>query len=60
MLFLSSGSPDDWESFLHYLGCLLEDDSNWCNVVLDNSISPTKLMDCKISHLADDMVCVYL
>ncbi|KAB1202229.1 Phagocyte signaling-impaired protein [Morella rubra] len=48
-------SPDDWESFLHYLGCLLEDDSNWCNVVLDNSISPTKLMDCKISHLADDM-----
>jgi len=23
------GSPDDWEAFLHYLGCLLEEDMHW-------------------------------
>lgn len=58
-MFLSSGSPDDWECFLHYLGCLLEDDSNWSNGVLSDPIHPPKFIDCKLSHLADEVVCVY-
>lgn len=59
MVFLSCGSPDDWECFLHYLGCLLEDDSNWVNGVLNDPIPPPKFMDCKLSHLTDEMVRVY-
>lgn len=47
--------PDDWECFLHYLGCLLEDDSNWSNGVLNDPIHPAKLIDCKLSHLTDEV-----
>ncbi|XP_030963835.1 N-terminal acetyltransferase B complex auxiliary subunit NAA25 isoform X1 [Quercus lobata] len=47
--------PDDWECFLHYLGCLLEDDSNWSNGVLSDPIHPPKFIDCKLSHLADEV-----
>ncbi|XP_008232050.1 PREDICTED: phagocyte signaling-impaired protein [Prunus mume] len=47
--------PDDWECFLHYLGCLLEDDSNWCNRDNINPIHPPKFVECKISSLADEM-----
>ncbi|KAJ0084133.1 hypothetical protein Patl1_30998 [Pistacia atlantica] len=48
-------SPDDWECFLHYLGCLLEDDSSWCNGANSDPIHPPKLVDCKFSHLTDEM-----
>ncbi|KAG2672979.1 hypothetical protein I3760_13G067800 [Carya illinoinensis] len=48
-------SPDDWECFLHYLGCLLEDDTNWCNGVPNDPILPSKHMDCKLSHLKEEV-----
>ncbi|KAF5446637.1 hypothetical protein F2P56_032248 [Juglans regia] len=48
-------SPDDWECFLHYLGCLLEDDTNWCNGVPNDPILPSKHMDCKLSHLKEEL-----
>ncbi|XP_022149780.1 N-terminal acetyltransferase B complex auxiliary subunit NAA25-like isoform X2 [Momordica charantia] len=47
--------PDDWECFLHYLGCLLEDDSNWCNESSIDPIHPPKRVLCKISPLADEL-----
>ncbi|GAY37759.1 hypothetical protein CUMW_031500 [Citrus unshiu] len=49
-------SPDDWECFLHYLGCLLEDDSSWCNAASSDPIHPQKSVDCKFSHLTDEVV----
>lgn len=51
--FLSSGSPDDWECFLHYIGCLLEDDSSWCN---GDPIHRSNPLDCKLPHLTDEVV----
>lgn len=57
ILFLSSDSPDDWECFLHYLGCLLEDDTNWSNGVPNDPIPLSKYMDCKLSHLKEEVVC---
>ncbi|KAH9662101.1 N-terminal acetyltransferase B complex auxiliary subunit NAA25 [Citrus sinensis] len=48
-------SPDDWECFLHYLGCLLEDDSSWCNAASSDPIHPQKSVDCKFSHLTDEV-----
>ncbi|KAL9412617.1 hypothetical protein AB3S75_041291 [Citrus x aurantiifolia] len=48
-------SPDDWECFLHYLGCLLEDDSSWCNAASNDPIHPQKSVDCKFSHLTDEV-----
>lgn len=60
ILFLSFGSPDDWECFLHYLGCLLEDDSNWCNRAITDPIYPSKFVECKISNLTDEMVHITL
>ncbi|KAF8402561.1 hypothetical protein HHK36_010647 [Tetracentron sinense] len=47
--------PDDWECFLHYLGCLLEDDSSWCSWSVNDKIHPPKFVDCKLSHLKDDV-----
>ncbi|KAJ7959894.1 Phagocyte signaling-impaired protein [Quillaja saponaria] len=47
--------PDDWECFLHYLGCLLEDDSIWCNEAVYEPIHPRKFFNCKISHLTDEL-----
>ncbi|XP_074301820.1 N-terminal acetyltransferase B complex auxiliary subunit NAA25-like isoform X1 [Silene latifolia] len=45
--------PDDWECFLHYLGCLLEDDNSWC----DGSASGTRcpISVDKPSHITDDL-----
>ncbi|XP_048420479.1 N-terminal acetyltransferase B complex auxiliary subunit NAA25 isoform X1 [Pyrus x bretschneideri] len=47
--------PDDWDCFLHYLGCLLEDDSNWCNMAITDPIHPPKFIECKISTLGDEV-----
>ncbi|XP_052190643.1 N-terminal acetyltransferase B complex auxiliary subunit NAA25 isoform X2 [Diospyros lotus] len=47
--------PDDWEYFLHYLGCLLQDDSSWCNGTNGDPIHPSKSVDCKLSHLTDEV-----
>ena len=58
--FLSFGSPDDWESFLNYLGCLLEDDSYWCRRAKNDLISQSNHVDYKISHLADEVVRIYI
>ncbi|KAL7249822.1 hypothetical protein ACSBR1_011907 [Camellia fascicularis] len=50
-----SKSPDDWECFLDYLGCLLEDDSSWCNGADTDPIHPSKSVDCKLTHLSDEV-----
>ncbi|XP_010685884.2 N-terminal acetyltransferase B complex auxiliary subunit NAA25 isoform X2 [Beta vulgaris subsp. vulgaris] len=46
--------PCDWECFLHYLGCLLEDDQSWHNGVTSEPRSPPKLVN-KLPHLTDDV-----
>ncbi|KAI9196072.1 hypothetical protein LWI28_020834 [Acer negundo] len=48
-------SSDDWECFLHYLSCLLEDESSWCNGATDDPIHPKKFVDCKLSHLTNEV-----
>uniref|UniRef100_A0A1J3JDT3 N-alpha-acetyltransferase 25, NatB auxiliary subunit n=1 Tax=Noccaea caerulescens TaxID=107243 RepID=A0A1J3JDT3_NOCCA len=48
-------SPDDWECFLQYLGCLLEDDSIWKYFDNIDQIHPTILIECKFSHLTEEM-----
>ncbi|KAL1217593.1 N-terminal acetyltransferase B complex auxiliary subunit NAA25 [Cardamine amara subsp. amara] len=48
-------SPDDWECFLHYLGCLLEDDSIWKYFDNIDQVHPTKHIECKFSHLTEEM-----
>jgi hypothetical protein len=52
----SFGSPDDWECFLHYLGCLLEDGSIWCDEAVNDPVHPPKFVSCKVSHLSDEQV----
>ncbi|XP_024982120.1 N-terminal acetyltransferase B complex auxiliary subunit NAA25 isoform X3 [Cynara cardunculus var. scolymus] len=47
--------PDDWECFLHYLGCLLEDDCSLPRVANSPSSQVSTSMDCKHRHLADDV-----
>ncbi|OVA02810.1 Multicopper oxidase [Macleaya cordata] len=47
--------PDDWECFLDYIGCLLEDDSRWCGGTVDKQIHPLKFVDCKLSHLSEEV-----
>ncbi|KAK1271734.1 hypothetical protein QJS04_geneDACA005943 [Acorus gramineus] len=37
--------PDDWESFLHYLGCLLEDDCCWRKEIINDPSYPSQLVD---------------
>ncbi|KAK1283393.1 hypothetical protein QJS10_CPB21g01457 [Acorus calamus] len=37
--------PDDWESFLHYLGCLLEDDCCWRKEIINDPLYPSQLVD---------------
>lgn len=59
MFLLLSASPDDWECFLHYLGCLLEDDSSWCNSTVNDPIHPPKFVECKFSQLGDETVKLY-
>lgn len=46
--------PDDWEAFVHYLGCLLEDDSCWCSEASNDPIHPQNNVKCKFSHLTDE------
>ncbi|KAK4278520.1 hypothetical protein QN277_016356 [Acacia crassicarpa] len=46
--------PDDWMSFLHYLGCLLEDDSLCCAEAVKDPVHPSKFISCKVSHLTDE------
>lgn len=48
-------SPDDWECFLQYLGCLFEDDSMWKFFDDIDQIHPTKHIECKFSHLTEEM-----
>ncbi|CAL5367088.1 unnamed protein product [Camellia sinensis] len=43
------------ECFLDYLGCLLEDDSSWCNGADSDPIHPSKSVDCKLAHLSDEV-----
>lgn len=50
------GSPDDWECFLHYLGCLLEDAGSLCVGTKNDSTYPLKSMDSHVSHLTDEAV----
>ncbi|KAK3015669.1 hypothetical protein RJ639_007506 [Escallonia herrerae] len=47
--------PDDWECFLHYLGCLLEDDGSWCKDATIDLIHPSKSVDCKHLYLTDEV-----
>ncbi|CAL5377861.1 unnamed protein product [Camellia sinensis] len=44
------------ECFLDYLGCLLEDDSSWCNGADSDPIHPSKSVDCKLAHLSDEVL----
>ncbi|OMP02339.1 Tetratricopeptide-like helical [Corchorus olitorius] len=46
---------DDWEAFLDYLGCLLEDDSRWSNETINSAIHPPKFVECKLKHLTDEV-----
>lgn len=46
--------PDDWECFLHYLGCFLEDDQSWCNASTSESKCPPKSVD-KPTDVTDDV-----
>ncbi|KAG4920523.1 hypothetical protein AAZX31_18G056400 [Glycine max] len=46
--------PDDWESFLHYLGCLLEDESIWCDETVNDPVHPPKFVNDQVSHLTDE------
>ncbi|OIV89029.1 hypothetical protein TanjilG_24099 [Lupinus angustifolius] len=46
--------PDDWECFLHYLGCLLEDGSIWSDEAVNDPVHPPKFINCKVSHLTDE------
>ncbi|XVF20380.1 hypothetical protein REPUB_Repub11eG0193600 [Reevesia pubescens] len=46
---------DDWEAFLHYLGCLLEDDSSWSNETINVPIHAPKFVECKLTHLTDEV-----
>lgn len=48
-------SPDDWECFLQYLGCLFEDDSVWKLFDDTDQIHPIKNIECKFSHLTEEM-----
>ncbi|CAN7032690.1 unnamed protein product [Brassica oleracea var. botrytis] len=48
-------SPDDWECFLQYLSCLFEDDSMWKFFDDIDQIHPTKNIECKFSHLTEEM-----
>ncbi|KAG6494170.1 hypothetical protein ZIOFF_049189 [Zingiber officinale] len=49
--------PDDWEVFLCYLGCLLEDDLNWLKMDATMQICSPSFDDngaCKANHLSND------
>ncbi|KAK6927150.1 N-acetyltransferase B complex, non-catalytic subunit [Dillenia turbinata] len=48
--------PDDWECFLHYLGCLLEDGSCWQDECTNEYIHPPEIVDCKLTNLSDNLL----
>ncbi|KAG1339015.1 Laccase [Cocos nucifera] len=51
-------SPDDWESFLHYLGCLLEDDMYWSKASTTDQICSFGSVDfqvCEATHLTEEV-----
>ncbi|KAL8128991.1 hypothetical protein V2J09_018146, partial [Rumex salicifolius] len=45
--------PDDWQCFLQYLGCLLEDDQSWCSGMAGETVHPPKSDN--LLHIAVDM-----
>nr|XP_029120209.1 N-terminal acetyltransferase B complex auxiliary subunit NAA25 [Elaeis guineensis] len=50
--------PDDWESFLHYLGCLLEDDMYWSKASTADQICTFGSIDfqvCEATHLTEEV-----
>ncbi|CAO2840025.1 unnamed protein product [Amaranthus hypochondriacus] len=47
--------PDDWECFLHYLGCLFEDDQSWFNVSSSETRCPPGSVE-KLPHITDDVL----
>ncbi|KAG8494892.1 hypothetical protein CXB51_012353 [Gossypium anomalum] len=46
---------DDWEAFLHYLGCLFEDESSWACETINTPINPPRYVECKLTHLTDEV-----
>ncbi|KAH1066699.1 hypothetical protein J1N35_031686 [Gossypium stocksii] len=46
---------DDWEAFLHYLGCLFEDESSWASGTINTPINPPKYVECRLTHLTDEV-----
>ena len=61
IFLILASSSDDWDAFLSYLGCLLEDDINWSKASVTDQIKPSKSVDfqnCKLSSLTEEVVCV--
>ncbi|KAK6935668.1 N-acetyltransferase B complex, non-catalytic subunit [Dillenia turbinata] len=48
--------PDDWECFLHYLGCLLGDGSCWQDECTNKHIHPPEIVDCSLTNVSDDLL----
>ncbi|GAB2286070.1 N-alpha-acetyltransferase 25, NatB auxiliary subunit [Dionaea muscipula] len=46
--------PDDWECFLQYLGCLLDDDKSWCCGPIGKPIRLPETVE-NLSHIPDDV-----
>lgn len=44
---------------MHYLGCLLEDNSSWCNGATGDSTQSQRNAGPNLSHLSDEMVQLY-
>lgn len=57
---INFGSPDDWEYFLHYMGCLFDNESSMCMGTGGNPMGSTKSVECKNLKLPDEVVSVYL
>lgn len=54
-------SPDDWATFLHYLGCLLEEDINWPSPTATDQIWSSNSFDfqsCKGAQLTEEVVII--
>ncbi|ONK62699.1 uncharacterized protein A4U43_C07F7040 [Asparagus officinalis] len=50
--------PDDWDTFLHYLGCLLEEDMNWPSPKSTDQICSSNYVDsqsCKGAQLMEQV-----
>lgn len=56
IFFHLSGSPDDWECFQHYLGCLLEDDRILCNGPAEDRLHASGHVEHQPLSLADEEV----